>query len=477
MRKISKILIYFLIIAIASGIFAPFTIFADDNEEAAAPPLLNLEAPFGIIVCAATGVILHENGDINAPTYPASMTKVMTALLLIESGADLTDRIFHSRDAVFSIPRNSSHIYMSPSETLTVLQALYAIMLPSANDVSNAIAEFVAGDMETFAQMMTNRAHELGAVNTNFTNAHGLHDPNHVTTLYDMHLIMREAIRHDVFVEVINTPRFIIHPTELQPEPRIIDNTNLLVRPTMPQFSPIIVGGKTGWTTPAGHTLVTYGKRDGIELISVVMSAPRREIIFADTIRLMNYGFSQFETHNFYTASDFSFFVDLVQRSDQGTIIIDHMPVYAANNAILPLPNTIDPQEIQINYTLPNRLTAPIAENTIVGRISLTLGDRIIHETELRTAREGNALNQNDLTSLSTTHIQQNIANIIYNTNDPIPLPNWLTTPGPFLYIIAIATSLLITAAIIKFLRFTRRRKNRRNIYRKSRMSKSYKYR
>ena len=269
MYRLRKVLAAMLVMATMQ----PLVLYANDIDP---PPL---EAGLAIVVCAVTGHVLHAHGDPHQRAYPASMTKIMTALLLLESGADMDDQIFHSHAAIFGFNRDSSHIYMSPGETLTVWQALHAIMVPSANDVSNAIAEFVAGDMLTFAAMMTARAHELGATNTNFVNAHGLNHPDHFTTTYDMALIMREIIKHDYLLQVINTPRFIIPPTQVQRQPRILDNTNWMVRPTMPQFNLDIVGGKTGWTTPSGNTLVSYGRRGDIGLVSVVMQAPRREAI------------------------------------------------------------------------------------------------------------------------------------------------------------------------------------------------------
>jgi len=133
---------------------------------------LPLESEFSILIDANTGHVLHEVA-MHERAYPASMTKVMTALLLLESGYGLTTPIFHSHAAISSVmPWHSGLVYVD--DFLTVEEALYAIMLPSANDVSNAVAEFLGGTMENFASMMTARAHQMGAVNTNFTNAHGL---------------------------------------------------------------------------------------------------------------------------------------------------------------------------------------------------------------------------------------------------------------------------------------------------------------
>lgn len=480
MKKIKK----FFIILIASILAIPTVVLADENTDEYVyqpqPTSLPLEADLALLVDIATGQILYHRGDPHARALPASTTKVMTALLLLESGAGMDELIFHSPEAVYAIPRNSSHIAMNAGEVLTVSQALYAIMLPSANDVSNAIAEFVAGDMDSFAQMMTQRAHQLGAVNTNFTNAHGLPDDNHYTTLYDMYLIMAEAITHPKFLSVISSPRYRIPPTEHQPEPRFIDNTNLMVRPNYPQFSIDIVGGKTGWTTPSGHALVSYGRREGMGLITVIMAAERRDIIFSDTQTLLNHGFAQFVPYQIFTASEFSIGVDLVQRSREGVIVIDYMPIVAERDSEIYLPQTINPEDVQVVLTLPNRITAPVYAGFQVGRVSITYNGRVLDEIPLITAQAGIGLPPEALASLATANnpLQDMVATIAdyYQTSF---LPPWLTLEN--LIVGSASAVLAITALIlmVKFLSFGKSRR-RRGYYSKTlktNLNKTYKYR
>ncbi|MCL2621027.1 MAG: D-alanyl-D-alanine carboxypeptidase [Defluviitaleaceae bacterium] len=479
MKKIKKFLIILVVLIFA----VPVLVFADEvpQETNQPPPIsLPLEADLALMVDVATGQILYHRGDPHARALPASTTKVMTALLLLESGAEMDELVFHSPEAVYAIPRNSSHIAMNAGEVLTVSQALYAIMLPSANDVSNAVAEFVAGDMESFAQMMTQRAYELGAVNTNFVNAHGLPHDDHYTTLYDMYLIMAEAITHPEFLSVISSPRYRIPPTEHQPQPRFIDNTNLMIRPNYPQFSMDVVGGKTGWTTPSGHTFVSYGRREDVGLITVVMAAERRDIIFNDTQTMLNHGFNQFTQHQFFTASDFSVGVDLVQRSREGVIVIDYMPIVAQRDAGIYLPQTVDPEDVQIVLTLPNRITAPVYAGFQVGRVSITYNGRILDEVPLVTSQAGIGLPPEALESLATaTNPLQDIATTIADYYQDNFIPTWLTLEN---LIVGLASAVLAIVALIlmiKFLRFGKSRR-RRGYYGKSlkaNLSKSYKYR
>ena len=255
---------------------------------------LHIDALSAVLMDKNTGIVMYDR-NMHERRYPASMTKVMTALLVLESFHDnLEARVHFSHEAVFSIDRNSSHIAMNDNETLSVLEALYAIMLPSANEVSNALAELVAGDMDSFATLMTARAIELGAVNTRFVNAHGLHDPNHFTTAYDMALIMKEAMRFPVLHQIIGTTFTELPPTERQPESRPLLNTNRMIVPASAYFNPYVVGGKTGFTDEAGHTLVTYAAMLNTELISVVMGLGRAGT-FSETNTLLNFGFNNFE--------------------------------------------------------------------------------------------------------------------------------------------------------------------------------------
>ena len=472
MKRIRRILLILFAFILIQNVFGVRVLRAEDEVEIAANLPLSLEADLAIVVDAATGRIIYSRGSPHQAAFPASMTKIMTALLLLESGADMNDRIFHSYEAVFSIPRNSSHIYMSPGESLTVSQALHAIMLPSANDVSNAIAEFVAGDMETFAEMMTARARQLGALNTNFTNAHGLPDPALYTTPYDMTLIMRELIKHEKFLQVAATPRFIIPPREVQTNPLAVDNTNLMVRPTSPHFSLDVVGGKTGWTTPSGHTLVSYGRRGDVGLITVVMAAARRDIIFNDTQTLMNFAFEQFESHKLFNSENFDKAVELVQRSGQGAVVVGHLPLVADRNAEIWLPAGLNPEYINKQFILPNRITAPIAENAPVGRLVLSYNNHILDEVAVRTAA---AAPSRPLTQASSSSggSSTGMTTLLPSYYGQSLLPSWLTTPNLLAMSLAVVAAVILLMLAIKFLKFNKYKKRRGSF--KSYSSKSFK--
>ncbi|MFR1807962.1 MAG: D-alanyl-D-alanine carboxypeptidase family protein [Pygmaiobacter massiliensis] len=258
--------------------------------ETIAPPALQAQA--ACLMDATTGQVLFEkNMDTQLP--PASITKIMTVMLGVESGS-WTDTVTMSHDAVYSVPRNSSHIALQEGEQLTLEQALMATMLPSANDAANGVAEFSAGSMEAFVQKMNERAAECGATNTHFVNANGLDDPQHLTTAHDMALITRRAMQSEEFMRVFGTAEYVIPPTNLQTEARNIGAGHKMMFNFTKYYDSGILGGKSGYTPEAGHTLVTAVEHDGRRLIAVVMNAPKNAAMYEDTVALFSYGFGAF---------------------------------------------------------------------------------------------------------------------------------------------------------------------------------------
>jgi len=334
-----------------------------------------------VIMDADTGLVLYGS-EHHTQMYPASITKIMTALIVLEHVQDLNERIEFSHFAVFSIPRNSSHIAMDVGETLTVYQALYGLMLSSANEVSIALAEHVSGTMDAFAELMNKRAKELGAYNTNFENPSGLPDLGHVTTAYDMALIMREAITHPIFVDIISTRRFDIPPTERQDYTRQLLNTNRLIHPGS-YFNEWVVGSKTGWTNAAGHTLVTYAEHDGRRLI---ISALQGEAggPFRDTLALMSFGFSMpFYQRVVFESDLYIRVVPVYQYINGEPLNVGHVTLRASNDLHFKLPADFDIRDLRYDLNIPERLTPPIQIGDIIGRVAVFVQDIQAGEVEL----------------------------------------------------------------------------------------------
>jgi len=274
-----------VIFAVAVFAFRPAAfVFAGTDS----PPVVTSDAC--VLLDARTGQILYEK-NMHQKHYPASITKIMTALLALEHGK-LSDRIIMSEDAIFSIEYNSSHIALNPGEEITLEQALNAMAVASANDAANGIAEYLAGDLDSFGRMMTKKAAALGAKQSNFVNAHGLPDNNHYSTAHDMALIMMHAIKHSDFRLIFSKRRYEMQPTNCQPEVRYLNNTNPLLNGNF--ASEGIIASKNGWTKDAQYTLATAAHKDGRELIVVALHNRDQEEICADTLRLLQYGFTAF---------------------------------------------------------------------------------------------------------------------------------------------------------------------------------------
>ncbi|EOS29028.1 hypothetical protein C807_03550 [Lachnospiraceae bacterium 28-4] len=250
-------------------------------------------AQSAIVVEANTGVILYSK-NIHEKLYPASTTKILTALIAAENST-LDEMVTFSYDAVFSIEKGSSNMGIDAKESLPMEECLYGILLVSANEVSNAVAEHIGGSMEEFARLMNQRALELGCVDSHFTNANGLHDDDHYTSAYDLSVIARKFFQNELLTKISGTPTHHFEATETQPDDFILSTHNKLV--THEYSYEGLIGGKTGYTNTARQTLVTCAERNGMKLICVVMKeeSPNQ---FTDTIDLLNYGFNNFEIVN-----------------------------------------------------------------------------------------------------------------------------------------------------------------------------------
>ncbi|MBQ9090670.1 MAG: D-alanyl-D-alanine carboxypeptidase, partial [Anaerotignum sp.] len=240
-----------------SLLFPSFSVFGEEIAPNTSQPeaALTLAAETAILMDAASGEVLYEK-NANQKMYPASITKLMTILLALENG-ELTDEITFSHDAVYSIEQGSAHIAIQEGETLTLEQVLRAIILRSANEASNGVADYVAETTEAFAVKMTERAKELGAKNTNFINANGLHNENHYTTAHDMALIAKELLTHEEYRSMMSETYFEIPPTNKQEEIRYLHGQHQMLNENSLYYYEDAIGGKTGFTSEALNTLVT----------------------------------------------------------------------------------------------------------------------------------------------------------------------------------------------------------------------------
>jgi D-alanyl-D-alanine carboxypeptidase (penicillin-binding protein 5/6) len=236
-------------------------------------------------------VLLEKNAD--AKMYPASTTKIMTAMLAIKNG-NLDDPVTVSHAACLV---EGSNIGLREGEKMPLRDLIYALLLPSANDAAMAVAEHIGGSVEDFVAMMNDEAQRLGATGTHFTNPHGLPDANHYTTARDLARIAMWATTDPTFRKIVSTYRYhaerqLPEPADITP-PEDFENTNRLLWIATPYFYQGTTGIKTGYTSQAGRCLVFSVKRDGRELLGVLLKSPGYEV-YDDARVLADYGFSNF---------------------------------------------------------------------------------------------------------------------------------------------------------------------------------------
>ena len=288
---IKKLIIYILVLLI---LFMSFSISVLSASLLQLDQQLISEAV--ILIDGDTGQILYEK-NMHKVLRPASITKVMTALLALENG-ELNDTIIMTRNALRPIEPTAAIISLVSGETLSLEDALYAMVVVSAADASNGIAEHISGTVSAFIRLMNKRAKELGALNTNFTNAHGMPDINHVTTAYDMALISMAAINTPGFNEIFSTPIYEMQPTNMRATPRVFKNLNRMI--TGAYVYDDLIAGKTGWTRSSEYTLFSAAKRDDRTLIGIAIKSPLIDDKYEDMTLLFEYGFNEFKEIEFH---------------------------------------------------------------------------------------------------------------------------------------------------------------------------------
>lgn len=340
----------------------------------------DISAKSAILMDMETNTILYAKNE-HERHYPASITKILTTLIALEYNKP-NDTITFSDNAVFGIDRSSSNLAMDVEEQISMKDALYGIMLMSANEVSAAVAEHIGGTIDNFARMMNIRAKEVGAINSNFENPHGLHDKNHYTTAYDMAMIAKEAYKLPEFRKIIGTITYQIEPTNKQPEIRYLANQHYMIKNTNYHYD-YCTGGKTGFTDEAQSTLVTFAEKDGLKLVCVVLEEAGN-LKYTDTISLFDYAFNNFKLQNLYV-SDYPESLPIYNEIDNIETFIGDAEIYAEEkniNTILPKETNID--ELKKETDLPEKLLVPLKQDDIIGKVSFYYNDKLIKTTNLK---------------------------------------------------------------------------------------------
>ena len=351
---------------------------ADRPENLEAEQLYALSA---ILITADKGEVIFEK-DPYSIRYPASTTKILTVLLGIMMVDNLNQKVTVSESAL-DIPSDSSTMGLKAGEEITYMDVLYGTMMLSGNDGANVIAETVSGSIPAFINLMNETASVMGCINTHFVNAHGYHDDNHYTTAYDMALISREAMKNETFRKIAGTVTYTIARTNLQKARTITTKSEYMLtgsedKPNKYYF-PDATGIKTGSHSHSGYCFVGSASRNGVDLISVVYFTGKRAR-WADTIKLMNYGFSQYmsitpqalysmnpltiETSNYSTSDGNRGRVQLICQSRPDSV---SPTIIATKSEIMQMAASIQ-DTLLIQYT--RDFEAPITAGEVMGTIT-----------------------------------------------------------------------------------------------------------
>lgn len=362
-------------LAVALTLLAALAFLSPTAARALTDPAIAAES--ALLVDPATDTVLYElNAD--ETRYPASTTKIMTALVTLEN-ADLSTQVTVEQSDFDEVTSDSSVAGFRAGEVLTIEQLLYGLLLPSGNDASYILARAVGGDVPTFVQMMNDRAAELGCTDTHFANPCGLHDPDHYTCARDLYRITRAAMDNPTFAKIVATPSYELPATNKQGA-RLLTNSNLLLDDDSSAYYAPAIGVKTGNTAEAGRCLVGAASQNDVTLYSVVLGCEDAAIptSITETKRLFEWAYAEWSMQEVTAAQNVLETVDVVD-AHQG----EQLEVAAADGLEALLPVDTDPAEIQVTYDLPDELVAPFEAGDELGTATFTLGDRTLGTVEL----------------------------------------------------------------------------------------------
>ena len=378
MKQLKNIIILFMISILLLSVSSTAVLAATSasNND------IKVNSPSCLLIDAKSGKMLYEKNAYQK-MYPASTTKLMTAILTLEH-CQLTDVATVSHNAIFSIPIGYSHANLQEGEKLTVEQLLNVLLIPSANDAAVVLAEHISGSVEEFCKLMNDKAKELGCKNTHFVNPNGIHDKNHYSTAYDLALIGKYAMQFPDIMRIAMVTQYTLPKTnKYDKTDRIFNATNALINNESlnESYYPYATGLKTGYTDVAGSCIVSTAKKGNMELIVVILNSDSIEKRYADCITLFDYGFKNYSYTSLHAANDIVKTIN-IENATKETKSLD----IAVKDDITVLLNTnIKKDNLTPTIEINSELKAPIAEHTVVGKISYEI-DGDVYSSDLLAA-------------------------------------------------------------------------------------------
>ncbi len=357
LRKAFSLLLTLLILWFCSPI-----VTAQPRQAANRP---QISATSAILVDAKSGQILYEKNS-NERRAMASTTKMMTGIITLEH-AKLNEKVTVSKAAS---EIGESGLYLTPGTEMSVQDLLYGLLLRSGNDTAAALAEHVSGSLSGFAALMNRKAKSIGAMDTNFANAHGLYDPNHYSTAYDIALIARYCLKDRMFRKIVATKEYVIARPASDAAIKVENHNKLLWQ------YPYATGIKTGFIRQAGFCLVSSANKNGVTLVSVILNSPTSASCTQDSINLLEYGFNQFSIRKIIKKGK------TYKRLTLPEIMDDELEVVAARDLVLQVDKT--PHSLEQRIQTKNRVTLPVTKGQKMGEIEILQFGKSLGTVELR---------------------------------------------------------------------------------------------
>ena len=308
------------------------------------------------------GQTLYErNGD--EKLYPASLTKILTAIVVIEN-ANLEEKAVVSESALNSVEYGYITSNLKVGDEVTVDQLLNVLLVSSANDVAVVLAEHISGSVDDFCHLMNQTASKIGCTNSNFINPNGTHNENHYSTAHDLALIGNYALKYEKLKELFNKTSYTLDTNNIT-----YATTNEMLLSWNKNYYQYALGMKTGFTTPAGYCLMSYAKKDDLELISVVLNSSTSDNRYLETKMLLDFGFDSFTLKKFAKKGDIIQTVSVkgaTRKTKKLNLLLE-------NDIYITVDNDLDLTTIHPSTNLPKKFKAPIESGKILGSLSYTL--------------------------------------------------------------------------------------------------------
>lgn len=346
-------------------------------------PSFKINSAEAVLIDAKTGNVLAQK-DMNKKAYPASTTKILTAIIAIEN-LDLKEILTATNSAVLAIPSGYSNAGIKAGESFDVQNLLQMFLIHSANEIGYIFAEKISGNVNNFAKLMNQKALELGCKNTHFTNPSGIHDQDHYSTAYDMALIAKYCMQNDVFRSIVSQVSYKYPATVYYPEERYFKNTNDLINPSSKYYYEYAIGIKTGYTSQAKNCLISGALKDGVELITVVLGSEQTDdgilgkyVKYIDTINLFDYGFNNYEFKKFQLENE-NIQEIIVANATKET---QNLSLATKNSLSTLLPSSLDIKSLKYSISLNDEISAPISQGDVLGKITYSI-DGTLYSTDL----------------------------------------------------------------------------------------------